>query len=121
MTTSLTKLANLVEKLARKTEADELDWSEPFTNVFETIVGTTPIRVSVEYSEYDPDADPDYYVTLLVNGTVLDSVSDGDLSKYLINSSFKTMRRLYSGARRAARGVADLADELGETLDKDDL
>jgi hypothetical protein len=120
MTTSLTKLANLVDRLAKKTEEDELEWTEPYQDVFQTLVGDTSIRVSVAYSEFDPDADPDYTVMLLDEGRVLDSVSDGDLSRYL-SSSYKTMRRLYSGARRAARGVSDLADQLREALDKDDL
>ena len=118
--TPLSKLAALIKRLDDKTSLDELEWTEPFRDVFETKIGSKAVRVSADYSEYDPEQDPDYYFVIAdKKGETIDVASDGDLSEVL-QSSFKTMQSLYRGARRRARGVDGLLDELNAELDKDE-
>ena len=119
MTTSLKKLAALVGRLEAKTAAEELRWSEPFPGMFETKLGGFAIRLSVEYSDFDPERDPDFHITIIQGNQVIDTLSDGELQTYL-TSPFLTMKALYSGARRIARKVGSLADDLSLELEKVD-
>jgi hypothetical protein len=119
MTTSLSKFAMLVQQIANKTEAEELEWSEPLRDVFETRIGSTTVRVTEDSSDFDPERDPDYYISVSRGGQWLDAISDADLKKHLSNP-FLLMRSLYRGARRTARGVSSLLDEINAELDKMD-
>jgi hypothetical protein len=118
MTTSLKKLAGLVTRLQEKTAGEQLPWIEPHNGVFATTVGDTLIQLSVSYSDFDPEADPDFHLTLLRRSQIIDTVSDSELQGYMTNP-YLALKSLYGDARRTARDVANIADELNAELDKD--
>lgn len=121
MTTSLEKLSKVIQRLLAKTQIEAVDWKEqPIHDVFQASLGKLTVQLSVDFSELDPEADPDYYFTVLEGQQAVDTVSDVDLRKYLQNS-YQIFRELYAGARRKARNLSDVADELDAALGDDDL
>jgi hypothetical protein len=114
----LERAALLVRRIAEKSKAGELEWFEQSTNVFTTEIGKYRISVVEHTSDYDASADPDYAVSISAKAGErwIDSLSDEDL-KDVLPGSYKLMASLFRDARRRARGVADVVEDLLKDID----
>lgn len=115
----LERFAQLVKRLQEGTRAGKIEWTESTSNSFETTVGGHVIYIA-EHEDLvgDPMIDPDYSIGIRrkVRDQWVDSVSDEEL-KQVLPGAFKTMQMLYKEARRNARGVEGIVDQILKDLE----
>ena len=115
----MSKVATLIQRIIKKTEAQELKWEEESSNSFSTQLGTFRVSIIQISPEIDYEADPDYYFS--ISNTTgakewLDSFSDQDLIK-VMPKSFDSMAGLYKDARRQAKNLDGVLDSLIKSID----
>lgn len=110
----LNRMALVIQRLAERTAKGEVVWKEETSNSFVAPVGKYSVSIS-EHDEMqdDPFSDPDYYFAINepTKNCWMDSVSDEEM-KDALPGSFKIMRSLYRDARRGARGIDVVVEEL---------
>lgn len=117
----LDRVVTLLRAVSEQTKKSKLHWSERAPNSFTVSIAKISISITEHFDEgTNPEyADPDYYLGIEnVWGEQVDSFSDSEL-KDIMPDSYKTMRALYKGAKRSAKGVAKLIDDMLLELDSD--
>lgn len=111
------KAVRLIQRLTEKTATGELNWSEQSETTYFTNIAGRTIAISQVYDDYNGGHEPDYYLQLLDDmGTIIDSFSDYELRPQF-EDSFKTMGKMWKDARRSARGVTKILDDVLRELD----
>lgn len=110
---NLERTALLVRRIAEKSKAGSLEWREEASNSFLANLGRYLVSISEHDQEFDQYSDPDYSISIrsLEGGMWIDSFTDEDL-KEALPGAFKFMQALYRDARRQARGVGDIIEDL---------
>lgn len=115
----LERIALLINRLSEKSRAGTIHWQEDTSNSFRASLGKYFVSISVHQDDQDdPFTDPDYYfgIYLRDSNSWIDSVSDDEL-KDVLPGSFKVMQNLYRDARRTARGIGEIVDDLLKAMD----
>jgi hypothetical protein len=110
---NLERTALLVRRIAEKSKVGALEWREEASNSFVADVGHYRVGISQHDSELDQYTDPDYSISIraMAGERWIDSFTDEDL-KEALPGSFKLMQALFRDARRQARGVGDIVEDL---------
>ena len=112
---SYEKIAKLAESLIVNTQAGKVKWKESTfdENTFEYSGPSSSITVSCQ-TRRDQHGEPEEDIVLKFyndEGKLVESVSDVDLSSFIIDS-YQYMKSLYETARRQALGVESILDNL---------
>ncbi|WP_311220756.1 MULTISPECIES: hypothetical protein [unclassified Acidovorax] len=116
------KVVRLLRALSDKTGEGKIKWIERTSNCYEATVGKATVSIAEYYdSDIDPDfEEPDYTLAFSkgYGSEWIDSFSDSELRE-VMSDSFATMRSLYKNAKRSAKGVSKLIDDMLDELDDD--
>jgi hypothetical protein len=114
------RLWQLVLRLKQKTAEGSVPWeATPGKATFQTSLP----KFSVRIAEIPGEGEVDYEIRVYEEGgRLLERASDVEISKAMEGisgqESFKTMKELYTMARRRAFGVEEALDELLASLDE---
>jgi len=105
------QIVELVKALQARGYENKLSWTETDkANAYQTTIGTATLRIREEETQFEQRA-PDYYLEILRDDLVLESVSDSELASYL-RDSFQTMAEIYTNARAKARGIDEIVGDV---------
>lgn len=105
------QIVELVKALQERGYENRLSWTETENeNAYQTTIGSATLRIREEDIAFEQRA-PDYYLEILREGRVLESVSDSELANYL-RDSFQTMAEIYTNARAKARGIDEIVGDV---------
>ena len=111
------KAVKLITRLAEKTTAGEISWEELSEHSYVTSVAGRQIVIYQHWNEFGPHSEPDYFLQLIGDtGEVVDSFSDYELRPQF-EESFRVMGKLWKEARRDAKGITQILDDVLRELD----
>ncbi len=107
------QIVQLVAALKERGYENRLQWQESKDNIYETIIGSAILRIR---EEENFDRAPDYYLDIMRDDRVLESVSDTELAPYL-RDSYQAMAEIYTSARAKARGIDEIVSDVLKQLE----
>nr|CDQ33966.1 hypothetical protein BN993_03417 [Virgibacillus halodenitrificans] len=109
----------LIQKLFDKTSRGEVAWKETESKLdYQVSFSSYSVRIGERESNIQNNVD---YVIFIINeeGDIVEAVNDVVLNDNGYGDAYAVMGRLFSSARRKARGVDKALDDLLGELDDD--
>lgn len=104
------KIAKIIIALDEKTDLSQVVWGESSISGYEAYFPRYTARIR-EQQEYERDSFNMVLEIINDSGEVIESLTDDDLSDYLV-TPFTIMHNLFQKARRSAMGVDEAVDEI---------